>query len=408
MSEVHVYNAAWVVPVTSPPVPEGAVAVSGGRVVDAGKSVEMAGRFPGARTFDLGESIVLPGLTNAHTHLSLTALPDSPPPGTPALGWLERVARAAPGLSEDAVRASVREGVRESLEYGTALVGDIAPGPVVAEELSRGSTSLAVRVFFEFLGVGENAAGERFRKAAEAALDSEGLESLRYGLSPHAPYSVPGPLWKEAARFTRDHDLRWTTHLGEMPAEAEFLESGTGPMLDFFRSLGVWDGSFPVPGTRGVGLLEREDALDGRMLLVHGVHLTRDEIRSVAEAGAFLCLCPRSNAYLDLPPPPVERLLESGVRLCLGTDSRASCESLSIWAEMRALHALAPDIPAARLLEMATVAGAEALGMTDAAGSIQPGTAARLITVPTSGLGGADPVEYLVHETLDDDVRGLL
>jgi cytosine/adenosine deaminase-related metal-dependent hydrolase len=267
------------------------------------------------------------------------------------------------------------------------------------------------RVYFEFLGVTEERARERFTAATRsvARLQSHaGAETVLPGLSPHAPYSVWPDLWARTAETARRHGLRWTTHLAEPPEERRFLLEGTGPIRDYLESLGVWDGSFPVPGRGAVALLEAAKALDERALLVHGVHLETEEMDRLAATRASLCLCPRSNAFLGLPPPPVTALLERGVRLCLGTDSKASNRDLGVWGEMRALRRLAPSVPAARILEMATVRGAMALGMSHLCGSLRPGIPANLVAVNLAGaLPGADPETCLVEEPVEDRVRVL-
>ena len=128
---------------------------------------------------------------------------------------------------------------------------------------------------------------------------------------------------------------------------------------------------------------------------------------AIAASGAFLCLCPRSNAVLGLPAPRVRDLVERGVRLCLGTDSLASNHDLSVWGEIRAIHELMPDLPAETLLRMATLGGAQALGLDDLCGSLVPGLPARFIAVEASDLREEDPVSYLLRPLIELRVRPL-
>jgi cytosine/adenosine deaminase-related metal-dependent hydrolase len=128
---------------------------------------------------------------------------------------------------------------------------------------------------------------------------------------------------------------------------------------------------------------------------------------AIALSGAFLCLCPRSNAMLGLPAPRVRDLIARDVRLCLGTDSLASNEDLSVWGEMRAVHELVPELPADTILRMATLTGAEALGLNDVCGSLVPERPARLVAVDASDLGDGDPVAYLLKPLIELRVRPL-
>jgi cytosine/adenosine deaminase-related metal-dependent hydrolase len=169
--------------------------------------------------------------------------------------------------------------------------------------------------------------------------------------------------------------------------------------------MGLWDGSFPVPGTGAVAAWTRSGLLDGRALLVHGVHLEPADLAAIASSGATLCLCPRSNAYLDLPPAPVTAMVEAGIPLALGTDSKASNQDLGIWGEMRAIRNLMPAFPAAAILQAATVNGARGLGLDHRVGAIRPGLIPRLVRVAFSGPVPEDPHEFLVREPVEADLQ---
>jgi cytosine/adenosine deaminase-related metal-dependent hydrolase len=408
MSELQLYRARWVLPLTSPPLPDGVVAVRDDRVIGVGaRPAEIPGAT-GARVTDLGEVIVLPGLVNAHTHLSLTTLPRDLPRGD-WFAWMAAAARAAAALTPTEVRAAVRAGADESWRLGTVLVGEVTTRPEGTDEIAA-QGSLSARVFFEFLGISEPRARERFEAARDraAALVGQGHIRLRPGLSPHAPYSVWPDLWREVGQRTAERTPYLTTHLAEPPGEDEFLLHGTGPVRDYLDRLGVWDGSFPVPGRSAVSLLDEAGVLGPRSLLVHGVHLTPADLPRLVATGTPLCLCPRSNARLGLPLAPVGAFQDAGIPLCLGTDSRAGNDDLSLWAEMRALRELAPELPAEAILRMGTVNGARALGFPELATGIRPGAAARLLIVNAGGVGDDNPCEFLLREPVEAGVGHLL
>jgi len=402
------HEARHVLPIQAPPLRDGAVVVENGRIVGLGSIRDMRADFPAARRVDHGEAILLPPLVNAHTHLALTLEAGKHPRGRGLIPWLESVVPAARAMDAAGVTAAIRAGLAASHRLGTGLLGEIASRPEEIEAL-QGGPAVSVRVFFEFLGVNEAAARRSFEAACASVerLQALGEPHLRPGLSPHAPYSVWPALWPEAAAAAARYGIPWTTHLAEPPSETEFLERGRGPLVNYLRGLGVWDGSFPVPGRAGAAFLDDLGILDERALLVHGVHLKEDSIYTLNISNTAVCLCPRSNATLSLPPPPIEALYHGGVFLCLGTDSAASNEDLGLWGEMRAVRRLAPTVPAVAVLRMATANGAVALGFSGRAGVLYPGGPGDLIAVDASGLGSGDPREYLLHEPVESRVRRL-
>jgi 5-methylthioadenosine/S-adenosylhomocysteine deaminase len=110
---------------------------------------------------------------------------------------------------------------------------------------------------------------------------------------------------------------------------------------------------------------------------------------------ATVVTCPRSNRWVGVGYPPLERFYRSGVTVAIGTDSLASVEDLNLFSELKTMRYLAPAIPARKLLESATLVGAKALGLERELGSITPGKQAGLLAVALPK-GVADVEEYLV------------
>src|SRR3989440_12727128 len=134
---------------------------------------------------------------------------------------------------------------------------------------------------------------------------------------------------------------------------------------------------------------------DTRLLVVHGVQMSKADLEKLKARGATLVTCPRSNGHTGAGLPPIVEFYESGVRIAIGTDSLASAPDLNVFAEVATLHALAPSVPAGLLLESATIQGARALGFDADYGTIEPGKIARLLAVDVPP-GTSDVGEYLV------------
>ena len=192
-------------------------------------------------------------------------------------------------------------------------------------------------------------------------------------------------------------------HLGESAQEVQFLRDGTGEWRALLESLGVWNAAWTPPGCGPVEYLQRLGLVDARLIAVHGVQFTDDELSQLARAGASVVACPRSNRWTGAGDPPIARFYESGVHVGVGTDSLASVEDLNLFAELAAMRRLAPSVPARLLLESATLTGATVLGFEAELGSIEPGKRAELLAVRLPA-DVADVEEYLVGGIGPEDV----
>jgi cytosine/adenosine deaminase-related metal-dependent hydrolase len=170
------------------------------------------------------------------------------------------------------------------------------------------------------------------------------------------------------------------------------------------RAIGVWRDDWEPPGCSPVQYLDDLGVLDDRTLIVHGVHLDDAGLARLATLGCTLVTCPRSNRWVGVGAPPIPRFYRSGVRVAVGTDSLASVADLNLFAELADMRWLAPEVPARRLLESATLNGAVALGLEADLGTIAAGKRADLIAVNLPA-GVGDVEEYLVRGIQPQQVR---
>ena len=209
----------------------------------------------------------------------------------------------------------------------------------------------------------------------------------------HAPYSVSPALFGAIAAAKGDAPL--TVHVGESPEEMEFLKTGTGPFRALLERLGVWDPAWRAPQCGPIEYLERCGYLTPGMLAVHGTHLSDGDLARLRDAGGVLVTCPRSNVWVGGGAPDASRFYQSGVQVAVGTDSLASAPNLHMTDELAALRRVAPGVPAARLIESATLIGARALGFDADYGAIAVGKRAVFAAVAIPS-GVSDVEEYLV------------
>ena len=367
-------RARHVVPLAGPPIENGWLRIECGRIVAVG-----GGTAPGP-AFDLGDVIVLPGLVNAHTHLEFSSL-DVPLPGEGGLpGWIRRVvAMRRARIAADPVPAAIHAGLEESARAGVTTIGEIATACPPAGPARPGPR---LRVFLEALGLSAGAGAAACATVPRdlAIIAGRGAAA---GVSPHAPYSVASPLGRRVLEIARRRRLPAAMHLGESAAEAEFVATARGPFRELLESLGAWPAIPPrlLTAADWISLL----AKGPRGVVVHGTFLDDDALVRLGRHRGRLAVvvCPRTARLLAGTLPPLARLRSAGVRVAIGTDSRASTPDLSVLAECRALCDGGLTSPA-EALRMATVHGAWALAMERQAGVIAPGRPADLVVLQPS------------------------
>ena len=387
---MHIYLARWVVPIASPPIEHGAVAVD-----DAGRIAYVGPRdgAPAGEARDLGDAALLPGLVNAHTHLELTVMRGFLEE-LAFVDWIGTLTRARREVLDDAALVdSARVGVREGLLAGVTTFADTgasgAPMHALVESGARGV------VYQEVFGPApeQRAAALDGLKAAVARLRAMETPLVRVGVSPHAVYSVHEDLIVDACAWAVAEGLPIAMHLSESREEMEFLREARGPFAESHRVRGievVRRAHSPVHL-----LVELGVTTVARPLLIHCVQLDESDVHFVARDRCPVAHCPASNAKLGHGTAPLVELLDAGAVVGLGSDSVASNNRMDLLDEAR-LAVLAQRarlrrhdaLSAAAALELATLGGARALGLDDRVGSLEVGKDADLAAFPLDGARG--------------------
>lgn len=386
------YRAAWVVPVTGRPIRDGWVAVEQGRIAAVGRDRSVV---PGE--VDLGSVALLPGLVNAHTHLELSYLRDQVPPAAAFVTWIRSVMaarRQRPDPKADEILQGIGAGIDEAVRTGTAVVGDISNTLVSFAPLV--DSPLAGVVFYELIRFNTPDADAFVDQACRQIDALPAGSKVRASLAAHAPYSV-APLVFRAIRAAIDRRpfTLCSVHLAEGREETEFIETGGGEWRRFLEDVGSWNPAWTPPGVSPVQFLDEAGFLDGRVLAVHGVQMSGADLARLARRRTTLVTCPRSNMLTGAGTPPIGAFYAAGVSVAVGTDSLASTPDLNLFSELAAMRALAPEIPASRLIESATLQGARALAVDAEYGSLEAGKRARVLAV-TIPAHVTDVEEYLV------------
>jgi 5-methylthioadenosine/S-adenosylhomocysteine deaminase len=362
-------SARWVVPIEAPPIERGAVLLGAdGRIVAVGPEARVP-RPADVPSEDFGDALLLPGLLNTHTHLELTGM-GSGPPEPEFAGWIRRLREAKAALTAEAFLWAARQGLADCWAAGVTTVADTGDSGAVIEALAEaGGSGIAYQ---EVFGPHPDQCDESLRglQGRVEALSRFATGRVRLGVSPHAPYTVSGPLYRATARWARATELPLAVHLAESPAESALLSGGTGSFAEAWRGRGI-----PMPSPLGhspVRWLDEHGVLSGRTLCIHVVQATGLDIGRLANAGAAVAHCPRSNRAHGHGEAPLAALLAARIRVGVGTDSVVSVGELDLLAEARAARSLA-GLDAAEALALCTLSAARALGLESEIGGLRAG-----------------------------------
>ena len=391
--------ARWLIPATGSAIEFGALLIGpDGRIqaVGSDKDVPRPSDIP-SEEFD--DAVLLPGLINTHTHLELTGFEDQVrEPDFSA--WIRRLREVKTTRTPAEYLEAARKGLSASLAAGVTTVADTGDSGAVIQALAE--SDAAGVAYQEVFGphpdqLDESLAGLQRRVSH---LNRWATGRVRLGVSPHAPYTVSGPLLRAVAHWAAAERLPMAVHLAESRAEVDFLGRGTGAFAHAWQARGIplpdWEGGTPVEW------LARHDGLTARTLCIHAVQLQPSDVGALARSGAAVAHCPLSNEAHGHGTAPLATLLAAGVRVGLGTDSVVSVGRLDLMAEARAARARA-GMGAEEVLELCTVAGARALGLDAETGSLQVGKWAdcTVIQVPAARTG-LSPAEQVLASAPGD------
>jgi len=367
---VTMYSADMVLPVTAPPILDGAIAVRGEHILHVGERVWVE-RSLAERGIDVKHvhwpGVLMPGLVNAHTHLQYT--------GMSGVGrgqysgfddWAQGFNSSYDEPHDWAVDSAL--GARMLIESGTTAAADVVTDPLAAPALH--DAGLHGIAYWEVIDWTNEKWLERGRTAVEAALDSLPARPGT-GLSPHAPYSLDIVPLLEIPDIVRERGSRIHIHLGESGIEREFVHEQAQPWqtagissLRALRQAGF--------GTSATDYVDHLGVLGPDCHVAHGVYMSERDRAILRARGTTVALCPRSNAVIGLDSPPVAAYLREGSPIAVGTDSLSSSPSLDLMADVAELMRIArnqgygnQDL-AERLLAAATLGGAHAMGLDDA------------------------------------------
>ena len=348
------------------------IKVEKGYISAVGNFKELKKTFSG-KVLDLGDTLLMPCLVNVHIHLELSYLKGKIKQGLGFLPWVKEVIKLKNTLKPS--EEDFKSAISQVFSSGVALIGDVGNNfpPVYEKILPEGIRGV---YFWEYLGF-------KKREISESVLDSK--NKLIYSLSAHAPHTVSLDMIKVLKNLTQRAKLPFSIHCAESEEELEFFKKGKNSNWGkFLLERGHEFGDLPA-GLTPVKYLESLGVLDSFTILVHCLHLEEEDYYTIKKYNVSVCLCPRSNHFIQNKVPDLKGFLKAGINLCIGTDSLASNEDLDLWKELEFLSKTHSWISAEELLRMASLNGAIALGFSEF-GKISVGARPELIAIDAEKL----------------------
>lgn len=388
-------RAGRVVPVTAPPIEDGAVLIDGtGRIAAVGphRQVQEPQRAP---SLHFPDAELLPGLVNCHTHLELTHLGGGAKHEEPDfLKWVRRIRTLKDATTAEQFYAAAVAGVRDCWARGVTCVAETGSSGAVMRALhDLGGRGI---VYQEVFGPdpAQMAASMFELEAAVVELRRLATAQLLLGVSPHAPYTVSAPLYEAVAAFARRERLPVAVHVAESREEVRLVCDGTGPFAEALVARGI---SIDPRQCSPVTYLVKLGVIGRGTLCIHSVHVDEADVELLRAIKAAVAHCPRSNLAHSNGHFPMHLFRQANVPVGIGTDSVISVGDLDLWAD-----AERAGLRGDAALRALTIEGARALGWDSDIGSLEVGKAADLAVFAHAGSRSSTQL----HASLLTVVRG--
>jgi cytosine/adenosine deaminase-related metal-dependent hydrolase len=369
---VRKISATYIFPGNRPPLKNGIlICEDDGTVIDL---IDTSGQLHEQAGMEQYSGILVPGFVNAHCHLELSHLKGKIPEKTRLgrfLGFINKLRN----LQEEDFEEAIKKADFTMKHAGIVAVGDVSNSYTSLE--TKRNSKIKYHTFVEAFGFHPSRAEKAF--AFAEFVESMFREfDLPTSITPHSPYSVSEGLFLKIRDKALVENSILSVHNQESRDEVLFFKDGSGDIAHHISEIlkidiSHWKPTLKSPLEFTLSFIPKENPL----LLVHNTFTSPEDIQFLKSRrkmeNTFLVLCPNANLYIGNQLPPVSLFQKEKLNICLGTDSLASNDSLSILKEMIVLQNSFPEITLQNLVEWGSMNGARALGLNDFLGSLEPG-----------------------------------
>ena len=354
----------------------GAVAVKGDSIIAVGPEAQIKKDYSANETIDCGGKVLMPGLVNAHTHVPMTllrGLADDLRLDVWLMGYMLPVEREF--VSPEFVRLGTSLACAEQIRSGVTTFNDMYffEDDIAQATADAGMRAVCGQSIMKYPAPDAAAYEDSLAMAREFIKKWKGHPLIVPAIAPHAPYSTTPEILRACADIAKEFDVPLHIHISETAFEVETMRKEQGmPVVPYVKKQGV---------------------LEAKVIAAHCVHIDFGEMKTLKHVNAGIAHNPSSNLKLASGFAPVQKLLETGLNVGIGTDGPASNNDLDMFEEVRLASFVAKAssndptvVPAATALLMATRMGAQALHIGHLTGSLEAGKRADLILVDTSPL----------------------
>jgi len=370
-------NAGYILPVTSPVIQNGSILINNGRIQFIGRETDCP--HSPQQVLSYPNHLLMPGLVNAHTHLSLSNLKNNIKGAIRFVDWIKEIISHSSSMTDLDEKDAVKKGIKSLISSGTTTIGDIS-GSGVSMELMREMKVRGV-VFLEIIGFKKSIKNDQMNWIDRFLRFSKSNGPVRCGLSPHAPYSVSPQLIQSAYHLAKAKQLPLAMHIAETIDELEFIGKGKGALRRLLEERDKWEPDWKPQKKSPIQYLESLNVLKG-ITGIHLNHMNEEDLKIIKKKNMSAVYCPGSNQWFQRKGPyPLMKFLKNKINVAIGTDSLASNDKLNMFEELTLIKKHFPDISDKILIQMATINGAKALGLENVTGSLETGKKADIIAL---------------------------